>query len=93
MVQLIEANPFVRKLTVTDYGLSSIEKTTLKKPAIYIYIKLVPKTFLATAGLRSCRREDVFAKELVRRMIIAMIINEAYLDTNWTNPFVIRSLD
>ena len=32
MVQLIEANPFVRKLTVTDYGLSSIEKTMLKKP-------------------------------------------------------------
>ena len=74
-------------MTVTDYVLSSIEKTLLKNPANYIYIEVVPKTFLATAGVQSWRQEDVFAKEPVRRMIVAMSINEAYLGTNRTNPF------
>ena len=59
----------------------------LKNPAIYNYIEVVPKTFLATAGVQSWRQEDVFAKEPVRRMIVAMSINEAYLGTNRTNPF------
>ena len=84
-VQIIEANLYVRKVTVTDYVLSSIEKTLLKNPAIYI--EVVPKTFLATAGVQSWRQEDVFAKEPVRRMIVAMSISEAYLGTNRTNPF------
>ena len=86
-VQIIEANLYVRKMTVTDYVLSSIEKTLLKNPAIYNYIEVVQKTFLATAGVQSWRQEDVFAKEPVRRMIVAMSINEAYLGTNRTNPF------
>ena len=87
MVQIFEANLYVRKMTVTDYVLLSKEKTLLKNPAIYNYIEVVRKTFLATAGVQSWRQEDVFAKELVRRMIVAMSINEAYLGTNRTNPF------
>ena len=34
-VQMIKANPYVRKMTMTDYVLSSKEKTLLKNPAIY----------------------------------------------------------
>ena len=52
-------------MTVTDYVLSSKEKTLLNKPAIYNYIEVVPKTFLAPAGVQSWRQEDVFAKEPV----------------------------
>ena len=59
----------------------------LKNPAIYNYIEVVSKTFFATAGVQSWRREDVFAKELVRRMIVALSINEAYLGTNRKSPF------
>ena len=44
MVQIIEANLHVRKMTVTDYVLSSIEKILLKNPAIYNYIEVVPQT-------------------------------------------------
>ena len=47
----------------------------------------MPKSVFATAGVQSWRQEDVFAKEPVRRMIVAMSINEAYLGTNRTNPF------
>ena len=45
-VQLVEAIFYLRKMIVTDYVLSSIEKTWLKNPAIFIYIEIVPKTFL-----------------------------------------------
>ena len=86
-VQIIETNLFVRKMTVTDYVLSSIEKTLLKNPAIYNYIEVVPKLILATAGVQSWRQEDVFAKEPIRRVSVAMSINEAYLGTYRTNPF------
>ena len=91
-VQIIEANLYVRKMTVTDYVLSSIEKTLLKNPAIYNYIEVVPKTFLATAGVQSWRQEDVFAKEPVRRMIVAMSINEAYLVLIEQTLFITRNL-
>ena len=89
-VQIIEANLYVRKMTVTDYVLSSIEKNLLKNPAIYNYIEVLPKTFLATAGVQSWQPEDVFAKEPVQGLIVAMSINEAYLGTNRTNSFHYR---
>ena len=73
-------------MTVTDFVLSSMEKILLKTPAIYNYIEVLPGNFLATTGVQSWRHEDVFAKEPVRRMILAMSSNTAYLETNRTNP-------
>ena len=86
-VQIIEANLYVRKMTVTDYVLSAKQKILLKNPAIYNYIELVPKTFLATAVVQSWRQKNVFPKEPVQRTIVAMSINETCLGTNRTNPF------
>ena len=43
--QITEANLYVRKMTVTDFVLSSIEKTLLKTPAIYNYIEVLPRIF------------------------------------------------
>ena len=60
-VQITEANLYVRKITVTDFVVSSIEKTLLKSPAIYNYIEALPRTFLETAGVQSWLQEDVFA--------------------------------
>ena len=37
--------------------------------------------------MQSWRQEDVFAKEPVHRMILAMSSNTAYLGTNRTKPF------
>ena len=76
-VQITEAILYVRVMTVTDFVLSSIEKTLLKTPAKYNYIEVVPRRFLATTGVQSWRQEDVFAKEPVRRMILAMSSNTA----------------
>ena len=74
-------------MTVTDFVLSSIEKTLLKSPSMYNYIEVLPRTFLATTGVQSWREEDVFAKEPVRRMIVAMSTKEAYLGTKRSNSF------
>ena len=86
-VEITEANLYVRKMTVIDFVLSSIEKTLLKTPAKNNYIEVFSRTFSATTGVQSWRQEDVFAKEPVRRMILAMSSNTAYQATNRTNPF------
>ena len=74
-------------MTLTDHVLSAIEKTLLKTPAVYRYTEVLPRNFLATAGIRSWSQEDIFSKEPVRRMIIAMSTNQSYLGTNRKNPF------
>ena len=85
-VQIIEASFYVRKMIVTDNVPSSIEKN-IENQAIYNYLEEVPKSFFATAGVQSWQQEDVFAKESVQKMIVAMSINEAYLRTTTTNSF------
>ena len=85
--EVIEANLYVRKMTVNDYVLSSIEKTLLKNPALYNYYDVVLKTFLATVGKQNWRQKKVFAKKPVRSMIVAISINEAYFGTNRINLF------
>ena len=86
-VKIIEANLYVRKMTIADHVLSAIEKTLLKTPAVYRYNEVLPRSFLATRGVHSWRQEDVFSKEPVRRMAIAMSSNQAYLGSNRTTPF------
>ena len=86
-VKIIEANLYVRKMTIADHVLSAIEKTLLKTPAVYRYNEVLPRTFLATRGVHSWRQEDVFSNEPVRRWTIAMSSNQAYIGSNRTTPF------
>ena len=52
-LQILEANLYVRKMTVTDHVLSAIESTLLKTPANYPYQEEITKTFIATQQLVS----------------------------------------
>ena len=54
---------------------------------MYRYTEVLPRTFLATTAIRSWSHEVIFSKEPVRRMIIAMATDQAYLGTNRTNTF------
>ena len=74
-------------MTIADHVLTAIEKTVLETPAVYRSTEVLPRIFLATTGIRSGSHEDIFSKEPVRRMIIAMATNQAYIETNCTNPF------
>ena len=58
-VRIIEANLYVRKMTIADHILTAIEKTLLKTPAVYRYTEVLPRTFLATTGIRSWSHEDI----------------------------------
>ena len=74
-------------MTIADHVLTAIEKTLLKTTAVHRYTEVFPRTFLATTGIRSWSKWDIFSKELLRRKIITMAINQAYLGTNRTNLF------
>ena len=78
-------------MTKADHVLTAIEKTQLKAPAVYRYTEVLKRTFLATTGMRSWSYEDIFSKESVGRMIIAMATHQACL-TNRTNPFHYRKI-
>ena len=80
-------------MTVADHVLSAIEKILLKTTAVYRYKEVLPRTFLATTGIRSWGQEDIFSKEPVRRMIIAMSTNQSYLGFNRTNPFLYQKFN
>ena len=92
-VKIDEANLFVRKMTVTDNVIGAIEKTLLRTSAMNRYIEVMTKTFLATAGQRSWKHEDVFTKEPIRRLIVALCRSNAFIGTNNIDPYHYQKFD
>ena len=86
-LEILEANLYVRKMTLNDDVMSAIEKTLLSSPASYPYFENITKTFLASAGLHSWKQEDIFSREPIRRLAICLNTNEAFLGINRLNPF------
>ena len=80
-------------MTVSDIVLGAIEKTLLKTPAVYRYNEVISKAFLATAGQQNWKQEDIFTKESIRRLIVAMCRSDAFIGTNSLNPFSYRKFD
>ena len=92
-VKNVEANLYVRKMTLNDDVVSAIEKTLLTSPASYPYLETLTKTFLASTGLHSWKQEDIFAREPIRRLVLCLNTNEAFLGNKTQNPFHFRKLD
>jgi hypothetical protein len=92
-IQIADANLYVRKMTVSDHVLGSIERVLLKTPAMYKYTEVLPKTFIIPAGQNSWKHEDVFMKEPIRRVAIAMNTNTAFGASNISNPFNYQKFD
>ena len=86
----LEANLYVRKMTLNDDVMSAIEKTLLSSPASYPYFETITKTFSASAGLHSWKQEDIFSRERIRRLAICLNTNEAFLGNKRLNPFHYR---
>ena len=84
---LNSANLYVRKMTVSDNIVSAIEKTLLKTPAMYRYNEVITKNYLVQAGTQLWKHEDIFTKEPIRRLIIAMCTSSSFTGTNNENPF------
>ena len=92
-VKIDEANLFVRKMTVSDNVVGAIEKTLIKTPAMYRYNEVITKPFLATAGQRSWKHEDIFTKEPIRRLIVALCRSNVFIGTNNINPYHYQKFD
>jgi hypothetical protein len=91
-VRVQDANLYVRKMTVSDPVLAAVERALLKTPALYMYTEVIPKTFIIPTGQNSWKHEDVFMKEPIRRMAIAMNTNIAFGASNVGNPFHYQKL-
>ena len=86
-IEILQANLYVRKMTVTENVYSAIENTLTKTPAIYRYTEIIPKTFLVSTGSKSWNHEDIFNREPIRRFALAMTTNKAFLGSKDANPF------
>ena len=80
-------------MMLNDDVVSAIEKTLLLSSASYPYLETLTKTFLASTGLQSCKQEDVFSREPIRRLAICLNTNEAFLGSKQLNPFHFRKLN
>ena len=49
--------------------------------------------FIASTGLHSWKQENIFARELIRRLAICLNTNEAFLGNNRQNPFHSRKFN
>ena len=92
-LKIVEANLYVRKMTLNDEVVSAIEKTLLTSPAAYPYFKTLTKTFLASTGLHSWKQEDIFAREPIRRLDNCLNMNEDFLGNSMQNPFHFQKFD
>ena len=92
-VKIVEANLYVRKMTLNDTVVSAIEKTLLSSPASYPYLETLTKTFLASTGPQSWKQEDIFAREPICRLAICLKTNEAFLGNNRQHPFHYRKFN
>lgn len=92
-IRLSNANLYARKMTVSDHVVESIERVLTKTPALYKYTEVIPKTFVIPPGQFTWRHEDVFMKEPIRRLAIAMNTNTAFAGSNVTNPFHYQKFD
>ena len=86
-VKIIEANLYVRKMTLNDDVVSAIEKTLLSSPASYTYLETITKTFFASTGLQSWKQEHIFSRKPIQRLAICLNTNEAFLGSKQLNPF------
>ena len=85
-IKIVEANLYVRKMTLNDDVVSALEKNLLTSPASYTYLETLTKTFLASTGLHCWKQEDFFARETIRRLAICLNTIEAFLGNNRQNP-------
>ena len=90
-VKIIEANLYMRKMTLNDDVISAIENTS--SPASYPYLETITKTFLASTGLEIWKQEDVFSREPIPRLAICFNTNEAFLGSKQLNPFHVRKFN
>ena len=58
----LQANVYIRKLTVSDNVCSAIGTTSSKIPALYRYTETIPKISLISTVVQRWSHEDVFAR-------------------------------
>ena len=59
---------------------------------MYRYNEVITKIFLATTGQQNWKHEDIFTKETIKRLIIALCAGDAFIGTNTVNPFSYRKI-
>lgn len=82
-----KASLFVHKLELQHETFMSLEKALLKKPARYPFTEVICKSFVVSTGTTQFRKDDVFNREPVSRLMFAMGTETDFTGRSTTNPF------
>lgn len=92
-IAILDANLIVRKVLVKDDIAAAIERRLLKEPAVYQYTEVIPKAYLMSPGSTFWKQDDIFQKEPIRRIALAMCLNTHFDGSHDTNPFQYNKFD
>ena len=92
-IRIDNASLFVHKLEVADDEYVRLERRLASGPAYYEYLEIIPKTYIIPKGHNHMIEEDIFSSAPIRRIVLAMNINEQFTGTLGSNPFHYKKFD
>lgn len=85
--KIVQASLHVHKLELNTPTFLSLEKALLKKPAKYPYTEAIVKSFVVPTGYTQFRKEDIFQREPISRLLFGMNNEADFTGNEKTNPF------
>lgn len=92
-VKIIKASIHIHKLELKTDSFLSIERALTKKPARYPFTEVISKSFIIPQGSSQFRKDDVFTKEPVSRIVLAMNKEIDFTGLSITNPYHYRKFN
>lgn len=92
-LEIVSAALNVRTLKLAPALQLAHEKMLLNGPALYPIREVRCKALSLPAGLRSVQKDNIFTGTLPRRIVIALVSDEAFTGSYKTNPFNFKRYD
>ena len=86
-VKIKHASLHVHKLELKADTFLSLEKALVRRPARYPYTEVITKSFVVPTGSTQFRKDDIFNREPMSRLLFAMNNEADFTGSSTTNPF------
>ena len=81
----MQGHSFARKMTISEIIYSAFGTTVTRTSAFYRLAEVIPKVSLISTGVKKWSHEYVCTREPIRKFVLAMTKNEAFLGDKRVN--------
>lgn len=92
-LELLSVRFIVRKIRVSEGVLLGHNDVLQKKPAQFPLVRKECKAFAIPAGIALFKQDNIFLGQLPQRVVIAMVLGDAFGGNYQRNPFVFDHFD